>query len=71
MRRRVMVIMKGVGVPLSNDPVRLPIQRKAILTGKNMNRQKAIPVRRIQSAVSPEPALVRATARARRTWYVV
>lgn len=67
-RRRVTVIISGVGAPLSREPVRLASHTKAHLTGKSMNNTKAAPVRRIHRAARPEDALVSATARASRIY---
>jgi len=63
---KVTDIINGVGVPFSSDPVCLASQKKAQRTGNNMNTTKAVPERRIQRAVMPDDAFVRATARARR-----
>jgi hypothetical protein len=66
MTSKVTVIINGVGLPFSRDPVRLASQTKAQWTGNNINKTNAVPARRIQRALRPEAAFVRATARARR-----
>ena len=62
--RSVMVIMNGVGTPVSSDPVLVASQKKAILTGYSMKSTQPMAVRRTQRALNPDEALTSATVSA-------